>query len=285
MHQDDRIFTIVGFCVTVSAAAFLLWPAANSSSPLSPDKARPNPVVATSPVIPDGNGSEEPAEYALANLPAAKNPGNRPVEEAGAGQPEDEQILRQVLAMVEAIASGTSPELEVDFLPALSDVLVRGDGQGRMVVAAGTFASYKPAVAAIAAIDPVRLVTEWRNAEVVIADVFREVRRSHGDFEQSLGAAINHLLAVEIPDQPLEMESRVTYWAFADDRYEDLSAAQRHLLLMGKDNAEKVQAKLSELRRALARPEPSQPSDLRTADLQGSADCQPAEYGSVTTEP
>ncbi len=80
------------------------------------------------------------------------------------------------------------------------------------------------------------------------------------------------------------MESRVSYWAFADECYEELSPAQRHLLLMGKDNADTVQAKLNELKSAFAR-SGAPPAAVRTADLQATPEAAAAEYGSVTSDP
>mgnify|MGYP000676996160 CR=1 FL=1 len=58
---------------------------------------------------------------------------------------------------------------------------------------------------------------------------------------------MDHLLAVEIPDEAPEMASMISYWDFADEEYAQLSEAQKHLLRMGADNAETVQAKLREL--------------------------------------
>jgi hypothetical protein len=57
---------------------------------------------------------------------------------------------------------------------------------------------------------------------------------------------------VEAPTGDIELEERtVATFAYADERFESLSDAQRHLLRMGPDNVRRVQEKLQELREAL----------------------------------
>jgi hypothetical protein len=59
---------------------------------------------------------------------------------------------------------------------------------------------------------------------------------------------------VPVLEGPAEVEQLVVTYAWADDKLEALSAAQRHFLRMGPDNVSLVQGKLGELRAALAAP-------------------------------
>jgi len=53
-------------------------------------------------------------------------------------------------------------------------------------------------------------------------------------------------------DEPAQVEQLIVTYAWADERIEALSGAQRHFLRMGPDNVRRIQGKLRELRAALA---------------------------------
>jgi hypothetical protein len=74
-------------------------------------------------------------------------------------------------------------------------------------------------------------------------------------FRERLDAAFATLLAVPVPDGPVEVEPKVVTYTYADDSLEELSPVQRQFLRMGPDNVRRVQAKLRELRAELERVE------------------------------
>jgi hypothetical protein len=72
-----------------------------------------------------------------------------------------------------------------------------------------------------------------------------------GDFEEVLARAIQNLLAVEVPQGPLELREAVGRYVYADERIESLTPAEKHLLRMGPENAREVQEKVRDIAREL----------------------------------
>lgn len=84
--------------------------------------------------------------------------------------------------------------------------------------------------------------------------------------------AIDHLLATPVPDRELAVVRDGLWWEFADHRLAMLSGAQRQLLRLGPSNARRVQAKLRELRAALAlEPAPTRQRQQAAGAVESSA--------------
>lgn len=155
-------------------------------------------------------------------------------------------LLHRFVEAVEAVADGYSPAEQFGFMAAKGAFLVRED-EGRLVIAAGTYRRYSLAVEVLSSIDAERAVAVFRELEPGIEAIRRDMAWHRGDFEDRLRLAVDHLLAVEIPNGPMEVERRTASYAFAADEHELLSGAQRQLLRMGRSNAMAVQTKLQDL--------------------------------------
>ena len=72
-----------------------------------------------------------------------------------------------------------------------------------------------------------------------------------GDFNQRLTAVIDELLATPRVTGPVRLIKPEAYYLFTDPELESLTSGQKILLRMGDDNAERVRARLVEIREAL----------------------------------
>jgi hypothetical protein len=178
--------------------------------------------------------------------------------------------LQQVTAACAAIADGTMPAELAAQLPTMAEVLVREDDEGRLVIAAGTHRRYDTVVNAIAAVDP-------RSVELVI--------QGNPGIGDTIRAAAAHLLAVEVPDEPIEMESRVRYWTFAEDEYQRLSKAQLHMLLMGPRNAGILESALRDIVAMCSTDSEKAASPVTIADLATTATSAEGETSLVQAAP
>ncbi|MEO1366631.1 MAG: DUF3014 domain-containing protein, partial [Acidobacteriota bacterium] len=95
----------------------------------------------------------------------------------------------------------------------------------------------------------------YHDFEPLFEEAYEELGDPTRDFRGALTVAIDHLLAVPIPDQEPELVKGVLTYRYADPALEDQSPAAKHLLRLGRDNARKVQQKLGFLRAALDLPE------------------------------
>lgn len=283
MNSDDRLFAIIGGTLVTATAAVFLWYGGGITGSIE-DRA-PVPVPAAL-ATPDSTSSSAevpvpvPAERSADVIPAA-DPGPAPGIELAVGtlvsglssHPQwaawlaTEGLVARFVAAVEAVADGYSPTEELGFLAAGGPFLVREE-DGRLVIAAGTFRRYRLAVEVLSSIDASEAVTILRELEPELEAARRDVAWHRGSFEDRLRQAVDHLLEVEVPPGSLEVERRTLSYAFADDRLELLSGAQRQLLRMGPVNARMVQAKLRELRRAFGWPAALPPDDRAVAALE-----------------
>jgi len=274
MNRDDRLFTIIGgTVVTAAAGVFLGFAGGISGSIETGPKVRVNPIqpaaapVATQALEPAPAEAESVRSEGV--VPAAlvrdePDVGDELVGALVAGLSNHprwaswlvtDDVLHRFVEAVEAVADGYSPADQLDFMAANGPFLVRED-QGRLVIAAGTYRRYNLAVEVLSSVEAHDAVAVFRELEPGIAAIRRDMAWHRGDFEDRLRLAVDHLLAVDIPDGPVEVERRTASYAFAEDEHELLSGAQRQLLRMGRSNALAVQAKLVDLRAAFGWPEP-----------------------------
>ncbi len=164
----------------------------------------------------------------------------------------DRLLVRWVMA-IDAVAGGYSPRDQVEFLRPQGSFLVR-ESEGRLLASAGGHQRYALAAEMIGSIDVAGAVEIYRRYQTRLEEIYDEVGWAGEDFDTRMREAIDHLLEVEGVAGPFDLEQRTTVYAYADDRVEQLSDAQKQLLRMGPDNSRRVLATLHELRDALGWP-------------------------------
>ncbi len=255
MHEDDRLFAMIGTGLLALAAAG--WAVSTMDIGLgrrgvAGEVVRPAPPAAAAPRSPAVTRDLVHRPEAGRRLPseevvAATGPGPAWVAETAAVPPADDRV-ELVVATVGALAAGRLPRQLAELVEADHEVLVRRADDGRLVLAAGTFRRYTPLAEAV------------RGTSA--ADVAAMLRTDEAADPGLVGRAIvaaDHLLATPVVDGDVEMESRVRRWAFADDGLEGLSLAQQHLVRMGETQAAVVRGFLRELRDELAEAGPPRP--------------------------
>jgi hypothetical protein len=271
MQRDDRLFFVIGLCITltIGGIAGILWFA---SSITGPEPGRPQvevvPVKRPAP-------APDPAMVVPASNPAPVMEGGDELVRRMAAELSThprlaswlvtDDLVRRFVSAVESVAGGYSPRDELDFLRPVRPFIVRDDDVAGLVIAAGSFRRYDLAAEVFVSLDTEGVLQLYRDMEPLIEETHRDLTWSDTDFDQRLREAIDHLLEVQVPAGQLMVERRTLTYAFADDEQERLTDAQRQLLRMGPQNARNVQAKLRELRRAFGWPEPTPPELVEAA--------------------
>lgn len=95
----------------------------------------------------------------------------------------------------------------------------------------------------------------YRRLRPLFEEAYRDLGFRQGSFDGALARAVESLLAVSVPDGPIEVvPAGANAYEYRDPELEELSPARKHLLRMGPENARRVQAKLRELAEALELP-------------------------------
>ncbi|HEX9734608.1 MAG TPA: DUF3014 domain-containing protein [Thermoanaerobaculia bacterium] len=162
----------------------------------------------------------------------------------------NDHLVERFVAVVDNVARGESPRVHVPFLAPEAGFAVEQE-DGHPVIAEESFRRYDLLAAAVASLDTDGAVRLYRDLAPLFEEAYAELGNP-GSFELALVAAIDRLLAVEVPEGEVELSERIDAYAFADARLERLSPAAKHLLRLGPYNAHEVQTKLRTFKTALA---------------------------------
>jgi hypothetical protein len=260
MQQDDRIFAVVGACIVFAVAlvAALMW----LSSGITVDAPQRATVVVPQPVPTPVASLATTSQVVEASLSDEGDDGLfRDAIARLSTHPElasyliHDRLLRRFVLVVDAVAGGYSPADEVDFLQPVKPFIVRED-EGRLVIASGSYQRYDVVADVFASLDSEGALELYRRFSPRLEAIYREVGWANDDFDTRLREAVEHLLEVTAPGGQVEVEQRAIVYAFAEDRFEDLTDAQKHFLRMGSRNIAAIQAKLRELRDGMGWPAP-----------------------------
>ncbi len=166
----------------------------------------------------------------------------------------NEDLVRRFVASVDNIASGISPQAHLDFLRPREGFEVDQRRNGVLVIETGSYGRYDVVAQVVSSLDTEGTVTLYRELEPLIDEAYAEIGPANANFSDRLDRAFDLLLAVPVLEEPAQVEQLVVTYAWADDKLEALSGAQRHFLRMGPENVSLIQGKLRELRAALVGP-------------------------------
>lgn len=170
--------------------------------------------------------------------------------------PED--LVRRFVASVTNVAEGQSPRAHVAHVapkaPFVAETVSAEDGEAGetvLVIDEASYRRYDRLADVFASLDIGASVALYHDLEPLFEQAYAEIGDPRTTFRETLGEAIDRLLAVQVPGGDVELVRHATHYRFADPELEALSPAEKHLLRMGPANAEKVQQKLRFLRSAL----------------------------------
>jgi hypothetical protein len=163
-----------------------------------------------------------------------------------------EDLIRRFVASVDNIASGVSPRAHLEFLRPREGFEVEEQPDGTLIIEPEAYSRYDLVAQVFSSLDTDGTVALYRELKPLIDEAYAEIGPAGADFDDRLDAAFDQLLSVPVVEGPPEVKQLIVTYAWADDRLEALSDAQRHFLRMGPENVRMIQAKLGELRAALA---------------------------------
>jgi hypothetical protein len=168
-----------------------------------------------------------------------------------------DDLVRRFVATVINLAEGASPASHVRFLQPAGAFRAGASGTESNTdwfVDPSSFHRYDVVTEVLLSLDPARAAELHRRLHPLLDSAYAELGNPASSFDATLAAAIDRLLAVPVPPQPVAVVPGDGQFVYADPALEERSAAERHLLRLGPDNQQRDQLKLRELRRALALP-------------------------------
>jgi hypothetical protein len=165
-----------------------------------------------------------------------------------------DRLVRRFVGAVVVVAAGRSPREELEFLDPEATFEVRRPDEPTVVEPA-SYRRYDAVAATVASLDNRGTAELYRRLRPLFQEAYRDLGFREGSFDGALARAVETLLAVPVPEGPVEVVPvGGNAYEYRDPELEALSPAQKHLLRMGPDNIQRIQAKLRELAGALDLP-------------------------------
>ena len=176
----------------------------------------------------------------------------------------DENVVSRFVASVDALTSRQVPgqimavrELGGE-LEAIGDEhpvnVIRndaGDPIPQFIMDPANFQRYAAQVEMFEAVNATELVDLYQDFAPLFEQAWIELGYPEGGFKQRLIEVIDDLLATPESQAPIRLIKPEAFYLFADPGLESLPAGQKILLRMGNGNADRVKAKLREIREIL----------------------------------
>lgn len=174
-----------------------------------------------------------------------------------------EGLLQRFTTAVTNIADGESPRMVLSFLAPTEAFKVvetpvkTPKGKPRKVkttIDPKSYERYDAVARVMDSLDVKEARPAWVKLKPLVDRVYVEIAPPGRSFDQTLNQAIQHLLAVPVPQGDVEVVPKGGLYEFADPKLEGLNRAQKHLLRMGPKNMQIVQRQLTALHTALSLP-------------------------------
>ena len=162
-------------------------------------------------------------------------------------------LIRNFTVVVANIADGATPKKHLTVLhPSSAFRIVERDGNA--YVDPRSYDRYAVFADAIASIDPAGAARIYATLKPRIEEAHRDLGSADQSFDRTLERAILALLNTPVVDGPLLLKPKGIGYAYADERVESLTGAQKQLLRMGPRNVRIIKIRLRDIGLALGIP-------------------------------
>ncbi|MGD2246359.1 MAG: DUF3014 domain-containing protein [Candidatus Aminicenantes bacterium] len=171
---------------------------------------------------------------------------------------KSDDLVRNFVAAVDNIANGETPRSHIEFFEPSGrfDVVVR---DGIVFIDPASYKRYNLVADVFSSLSAKAAVRLFWLLKPTLQEAYRELGYPDRDFQKTIVQSMTELLEVPVLDKDIEVAKDVISYKMVDPRLESLNPAQKHLLRMGPENVEIIQAKLRELAKELGVPDSQLP--------------------------
>lgn len=155
-------------------------------------------------------------------------------------------LIRNFTVVVSNIAEGRTPASHVQVLRPTGTFRVIENGED-LVIDPRSYQRYNDLADAAASVDPSGTAEIYATLKPRIEEAHRELGAPEGSFDRTLERAIVQLLRTPVPEEPVRLRPVGIGYAYADERLQSLTGAQRQLLRMGPRNVRMIQGALHDI--------------------------------------
>src|SRR5688500_1742215 len=163
-------------------------------------------------------------------------------------------LILNFVVVTSRIARGETPVAELKAVGPIPRFRVRSAADD-MFIDPSSYRRYDRHAAAVSSLDARGAARLYATLKPRIADAYGRLGKRDGEFDSALERAISELLEVPVIEGDVELVPHGIVYAFADERLQAMSAAQKQLFRMGPQNVRIVQGKLREIATAVGIPQ------------------------------
>ena len=161
-----------------------------------------------------------------------------------------DELVRRFVGVVVDLAGGLSPTSRVDFLIPEEEFGVLESGESIMMDQEG-YRRYDLLTETFVSLDTRGSARLYRELSPLFEEAYAELGIPDQNFGDAMALALENLLAVQVPEEPLELQPNEAIYEFGDPIIEMRSPLEKHLIRMGPGNTGRLQDKVGQLRDAI----------------------------------
>ena len=165
-----------------------------------------------------------------------------------------DRLIPRVVATVDNLPRQSTARRLMPLNPVKGPFLTAGASSADATIDPGNYRRYAIYVNAMDAVPARALVWIYVQTYPLFQQAYEELGLGGRYFNDRLVEAIDDMIAAPEPRDPIRLKQPKVFYEFADPDLEARSAGQKILLRIGPENAQRVKAKLGEIRQALAQP-------------------------------
>lgn len=194
--------------------------------------------------FPESRGLDNSDDYLKEVLAQNQNlPAVRKVTEA-------RHVIRRSVTAVDRVLRGENPNRQLSFLQPEGETLVELKGN-QVFLSNKNYLRYEPLVDSLEEMDARFLVALYRHLSPTLVTAYDELGYGDQAWEVKVSQFISKVLAVQVPEGPVELQGSEGVYIFKDDKLESLPAFDKAFIRMGPENTRRVQRKFREIRQAM----------------------------------
>ncbi len=161
-----------------------------------------------------------------------------------------DNFVKRIVVTVDMLPHKKVPPRLLPYQPASGSLAVEGQGEIRYITAQNSW-RYRSFVKLVDAVDTQKAVDWYVHFYPLFQEAYQNLGYPDRYFNDRLVDVIDHLIQAPEVDEPIPVKQHVVQYRFADPELEALSAGQKLMIRIGKENSRLIKAKLRAFRTQL----------------------------------
>jgi hypothetical protein len=162
-----------------------------------------------------------------------------------------DDLIRKFVGFTQGVSEGRVIRSAVQVLAPRTGFSAISVGENEYILNPASYARYDIFTWIADSVDSKALADFYVLISPLLGQAYKELGMPETDFDRVVFSAIGLLLETPVVEGEIELRRPVVMYEFADAELEGLAPAQKQLIRMGPSNTKRLQAKLSEVARAL----------------------------------